>query len=993
MSERSAFAPGALIEARGREWVVLPTGEHQDQKDLLRLRPLSGSEKDATLIYLPLEAEAPKQAAFAPPDPDKHEPGSQEAALLLRDALRLKLRAGAGPFRSFGKLAFEPRAYQLAPLLMALRMETVRLLIADDVGIGKTIEAGLILKELIERGEIERFTVLCPPHLCEQWKSELEEKFDLRAEVVRTGTVTRLERNLPAGKSIFDDIPFTIVSLDYIKQDKRRNEFQRACPDFVIIDEAHACVRSGAGKTRHRRYELVKKLAEDPNRNMVFLTATPHSGDEAAFSNLLCLLDAKFAPLAELDDGKDRRRLREELAQYFIQRRRADIDEWKDENAGFPKRESRETTYRLSGEWSRVFEDVLTYARTIVRRSEGGTVLQERMSWWAALALLRCAASSPAAAVQALKTKLQKPEGTSDQEQVEAADRKGREMVLDESEDDSLSLSETAPAGDSADEENDIEALKDLIERTEGLHGPDRDPKLKKLVAEVGSLIQEGFQPVVFCRYIATAHYVGEALKERLKNKAGKKIRIDIITGELTADQRKERIEALGSGKGIGEDEDEGKAQSDDALPLLVATDCLSEGINLQNFFDAAIHYDLAWNPTRHEQREGRVDRFGQNAKVVRTLMLYGENNTVDWAVMRVILRKAQKIREELGISVPLPTNNTKVIEAVMKAVLSEEPSRLSQSALLDQTDEDVEREWRQSSERHKRRSTVFAQQSLKPEEVLPEWKKAISALGGQGDVERFVGGCAQRLGAPLDERRGYRVLPTPHLPKPLQDRLENAGLPEKPKISFGTGTSAPKGTQTVHRAHPLVSTLAEYMVERALEDHAGSASTSASANEDDPLSGARSGAFFTKGVESRTVVFLLRLRNQITTTHRHREKTEEKPTVTYLLAEECLGVAIGKDPSGKPRTLTGDPALELLRKEAGRNMEKGQRIHLLRQEIRSLSEKQEIFEDIARQRAQELLDDHRRIRDASDTRGRYEVKPSLPVDIIGVYVLMPLQG
>ena len=980
MSERISFPPGALVQARGREWVVLPSAEHRDRENLLRLRPLSGSEKDATLIYLPLETEAPKQAVFAPPDPEKHKPGSKEAALLLRDALRLKLRAGAGPFRSFGKLDFTPRAYQLAPLLMALKMETIRLLIADDVGIGKTIEAGLIVKEILERGEIESFTVLCPPHLCEQWKSELEEKFNIRAEVVRTGTVTRLERGLPAGRSIFDDIPFTIVSLDYIKQDRRRDEFLRACPDFVIVDEAHACVRSGAGKTRHRRYELVKKLAEDKSRSMVFLTATPHSGDRQAFSNLLGLLDERFVELEELEEGEDRKLLREALALHLIQRRRADIDEWKDDSAGFPRRESRETTYRLSGDWSGFFDDVLSYARTIVHRSESGTDLQRRMSWWAALALLRCASSSPAAAVQALETKLNAPEGKTDKDRIEATDRKGMEMVLDESDDDSLSLSETAPAGDIADmqdhRQQDIDVLKNLIERTRSLRGPDHDPKLKKLITEVASLIDDGFVPVVFCRYIATAHYVGEFLQEKLKNRAGKKVRVDIITGELTPDQRKERIEALGSAKDDNE--------SDASLPLLVATDCLSEGINLQSLFDAAIHYDLAWNPTRHEQREGRVDRFGQQAKTVRTLMLYGENNTVDWAVMRVILRKARMIREELGISVPLPTNNTKVIEAVMEAVLSAR-SQLSQSALFEKTEADVEREWRQSSERQRR--TVFAQQSLKPQEVLPEFQKATSALGGEKDVERFVRRCTERLGAPLDERRGYRILPTIHLPKPLQDRLADAGLPAKPKIAFDG--SAPKGALHIHRAHPLVSTLAEHVVERALDKRSESAQARAT-NEDDPLAGARSGAFFTKGVEKRTVIFLLRLRNQITT---RRQKNDESQSTTYLLAEECLGVAIDKDPSGKIEARTGKDALDLLHEETGRNMEEGQKIHLLRQEIGSLADNQEIFDRLAEERAKELLADHRRVRAAGGAKGRYEVRPSKPVDIIGIYILMPMQG
>ena len=299
-----SFRPGDLVEVRGREWVVLPLQEDQDRENVLKLRPLSGSEEDATLIYLPLEAEPPKQASFAPPDPEKHRPGAQDSAILLRDALRLKLRAGAGPFRSFGELNFEPRAYQLVPLMMGLKLDTIRLLIGDDVGIGKTIEAGLIVKELLARGEIDRFTVICPPHLCEQWQSELADKFSIHAEVVRTGTASRLEKNLSTDVSLFDEHPFTVVSLDYIKQPRRHSEFQNHCPGFVIVDEAHTCVRSGAGTTRHQRHELVKKLAQDQKRSMLLLTATPHSGDDGAFKNLLGLLDEKFVGLPDLQQGQ-----------------------------------------------------------------------------------------------------------------------------------------------------------------------------------------------------------------------------------------------------------------------------------------------------------------------------------------------------------------------------------------------------------------------------------------------------------------------------------------------------------------------------------------------------------------------------------------------------------------------------------------------------------------------------------------------------------------
>ena len=948
------FKPGNLVRARGREWVVLP----ETRPDMLKLRPLGGAEEDATLIYLPLEPEMPAPATFDLPNPDR--PGSQEAALLLRDALRLKLRAGAGPFRSFGNINVEPRAYQLVPLLMALKLDTIRLLVADDVGIGKTIEACLIARELIDRGEIERLAVICPPHLCEQWQREMEEKFSIGAEVVRTGTATRLERGLRPDESIFEVYPYTVVSLDYIKLDKRRNDFLRACPEFVIVDEAHTCVRSNTN-TRHQRYQLLRGLAEsEPKRSMVFLTATPHSGDDTAFHNLLGLLEPRFAKLAEIPEGVVRSSLRDALTAHFVQRRRADIAEWRDA-ASFPVRQTREATYRLSGAWGRLFEDVLTYARAMVKRAEGGTMLQQRMSWWAALALLRCISSSPAAASLALRTRLQAAENKTEQAQLADIDEVASETVMDEAADDSLSLNESVPAG-ALESPEEAAALNQLIQRADSLRGPRQDPKLQTLKDEVGQLILSGFSPVVFCRYIATAHYAGEELKRAL---ASQKAHVIVVTGELTSDQREERIEALGElGEGI--------------TPVLVATDCLSEGVNLQQFFDAVVHYDLTWNPTRHEQREGRADRFGQASKVVRALMLYGENNPVDGAVLRVILRKAEKIRKELGVAVPLPADNNKVVDAIMQAVLLHDAgASLSQQMalplLVTDVEDELEEAWQTAQDKEKATRTAFAQRRLRPDDVLPEWRKTLSVLGGPDDVARFVRLSSERLGAPLDRHNGYSRLPVTHLPQPLQDRLGAHGFTSTAKIAFAQ--PAPAGAIYVHRAHPLVAALADYVAEQALD-------------ADMPDIGARAGAIFTHAIDTRTVLYLLRLRSQIQI--EQRDEYGEFSPLKSMLAEECLGVAIQSGTA--PQLLTEDDALSLLQLEPGRNMLDGHKTQLIQQTLNSISALNDTFTRLAHERADELLSDHRRIRDASAAKGlRYSVDPALPVDKIGVYVFMPM--
>ena len=393
--QEAAFAPGALVKARGREWIVLPGSA----TNRLRLRPLSGTEQDAVVLAPDIEQDAVALASFPPPS--AYQRASQESALLLRDALLMSLRRGAGPFRSFGYLAFEPRTYQLVPLLMALKLDPVRLLIADDVGIGKTIEAGLIARELLDRSEIRRFSVLCPPHLVEQWVQELDDRFHIKSIAVTATSAARLERGLPATESIFTVHPHTVVSLDYIKADRRRLDFVSRCPEFVIVDEAHTCTNAGAG--RHQRYELLKALAASDQRHMLLLTATPHSGDEQSFHNLLGLLEPQFEQLATVT-GNARERLREVLSRHFVQRRRPDIVEWEDSSI-FPTRETTDLPYVLTGRWERFFEAVLDYCSAVVERASTDE-RRQRLNFWGTLALMRCVSSSPDAAAQALRTRI-----------------------------------------------------------------------------------------------------------------------------------------------------------------------------------------------------------------------------------------------------------------------------------------------------------------------------------------------------------------------------------------------------------------------------------------------------------------------------------------------------------------------------------------------------------------------------------------------------------
>jgi superfamily II DNA or RNA helicase len=168
---------------------------------------------------------------------------------MLYDAARLSFRNGAGPFRCLAKLSFRPRSYQMVPLIMALRQEQVRLLVADDVGVGKTVEALLIIQELLSRRHIQRFAIVCLPHLCEQWQEEIKNKLELDAVIIRSNTQGRLDREIQGDTSVYEYYPYQIISIDYIKSETRRDIFIQQCPELIVVDEAHSCARPSGATT------------------------------------------------------------------------------------------------------------------------------------------------------------------------------------------------------------------------------------------------------------------------------------------------------------------------------------------------------------------------------------------------------------------------------------------------------------------------------------------------------------------------------------------------------------------------------------------------------------------------------------------------------------------------------------------------------------------------------------------------------------------------
>ena len=532
-AEAATFEVGTLVTARGREWVVLPQSK---APSFLVLRPLGGGDDEVAGVFPALEDVRP--ATFEAPDPSDAGPAS--SAGLLRTALRIGFRASAGPFRSLARLAVEPRAYQLVPLLMALRQDTVRMLISDDVGIGKTVEAGLIAAELLEQGDASGLAVLCSPALAEQWQQELASKFGIHAELVLPSTIRRLEKGLVAGDLLFERYPNVVVSTDFIKRPGLREQFWHGCPDLLIIDEAHTCVSDGTGgRSRMLRHELVERLARDEHRHLVLVTATPHSGKEEGFRNLLSLLQPalKYVDLETVAG-------RELLAQYFVQRRRVDIRKYLDEATPFPEdRLTQERKYALSREYKELFDDVLAYARETVRDPEGGK-LRQRVRYWSALALLRALASSPRAAAATLTTRAD----NLDAEDVTEADRLGRAAVMDLPDEETIESADATPGADADTANGDTphrRRLRRFAARARQLEGAD-DKKLQLIEQTTKELLLDGYNPVIFCRFIDTAEYVAEHLSRRLGNGYA----VAAVTGTLPPDERMARIDSAGQGRG-----------------------------------------------------------------------------------------------------------------------------------------------------------------------------------------------------------------------------------------------------------------------------------------------------------------------------------------------------------------------------------------------------------------------------------------------------------
>ena len=936
-----SYAVGSLVKARDREWVVLPDSED----DFLVLRPLGGSEYEITGISTKLESVEP--ASFSLPDPDH--PGDYYSCNLLRNAIKLGFRSSAGPFRSFARIAVDPRPYQLVPLLIALKQDPIRMLIADDVGIGKTIEAGLIVRELMDRGEIQRLAVLCPSQLAEQWQSELSSKFHIDAELVLTSTATRLEKQCRVGQSLFDYYPFVIVSTDFIKSDRRRDDFFRACPEMVIVDEAHTCAFGGDNKgIRHQRHSLINGLSKNSERHLLLLTATPHSGKETAFRSLLCFLNKEFADLPDDLSGKENEHHRKTLAKYFIQRKRGDISDYLDSKTIFPQRDDLDSSYTLSSEYKSVFDRAINYAKEIIW-DQSENQFKRRVCWWSALAMLRTLASSPAAAAETLRNRA----AIEDAETIEQLDELGRRLVLDTVIDESNESSDISPGCnlETDDDNNKRKRLLKLAREVEALKGK-KDHKLTQALSMIKDLLKNGYCPIVFCRFVQTAEYVAEIFTKKLK----KDVRVTAVTGLLPPKEREDRIIEL----------------SKSSKRVLVCTDCLSEGINLQDHFDAVFHYDLSWNPTRHEQREGRVDRYGQASKTVRVITFYGIDNKIDGVVLNTLLKKHKTIRHSLGISVPLPGDSNQVVEAIIESVLNEKTNEHHQQLPLPGVrdfgrrakKDSLFKEWDKAVEREKKSRTLFAQKTIKVKEVMNEMTAIQKAVGSTVDIQSFVKDTLSSHGVNITQNQSLECdLTLPDIDVALKESIGESG-----KINVCFELPAKNNDIYLNRTHPMVEGLCSYVMETAFDPIVHSKAS-------------RTGVIQTSSVKKRTTLLLLRFRYHIIT------KTDK--TENALLAEDSKIVGFSGTPSNA-LWISDDDCEQLIHSKPDANVSLDRAKHFIQLIVDKFDLLKPHLGQLAQKNGEMILDAHKRVRKASKLKNvKYSIKGHQP-DVLGLYIYLP---
>ena len=574
--------------------------------------------------------------------------GDGDAFRLASEALRIRLAHLFDPYAAVNASHIEPLPHQLTAVYGAmLGRQPLRFLLADDPGAGKTVMAGLLIKELLIRGSLERCLIIAPGNLVEQWQDELHEKFDLAFEIL-----TRTQIEASRAGSPFAEHPRLIARLDMLARNEELQAKLEAAPewDLVVVDEAHRMSASVFGReVKYTKRFQLGALAARLTRHFLLMTATPHNGKEEDFQLFMGLLDAdrfegRFREGVHKVDPSDmmRRLVKEELYRF-------------DGTPLFPERRAYTVSYGLSAGESELYEAVTRYVREEMNRAdrlaEDGTRRRNNVGF-ALQILQRRLASSPAAIHESLKRRMARledrleeeklvragrvPAGRIAAERVPALDEEDLEEAPgDEAEAHEDQLVDSATAAQTiAELEAEIAELRGL-ERTAGaLRRSGEDTKWRELDRILDDpLVHDPERDVQRKIVIFTeARDTLEYLANRIRARTGESESVAVIHGGVPRDRRRAVIAAF---------------NDDPTIRFLLANDAAGEGVNLQRGAHLMVNYDLPWNPNRIEQRFGRIHRIGQTE--VCHLWNLVANETREGAVYERLLEKLETARGTLG--------------------------------------------------------------------------------------------------------------------------------------------------------------------------------------------------------------------------------------------------------------------------------------------------------------------------------------------------------
>ena len=564
---------------------------------------------------------------------------------LVSEAYRIRMAYLFDPWMAVHLSLVEPLPHQISAVYgEMLPRHPLRFLLADDPGSGKTIMTGLFIKELMLRSDLDRCLIIAPGNLVEQWQDELSQRFHLPFELLTNDRITAARTG-----NILQEMNLVIARMDKLSRDEElQAKLTQTDWDLIVVDEAHKMSASVfGGEIKYtKRYHLGQLLTHRA-RHVLFLTATPHNGKEEDFELFLALLDSdrfegRYREGVHDTDASDliRRLVKEQLLKF-------------DGTPLFPERRAYTVAYRLSDLEAALYEQVTSYVREEFNRAESLESGRKGTVGFALTILQRRLASSPEAIYQSLRRRRERLESKLREVRllsrgVETKDEIAGELPVidedawedledapeDEAEQTAQQVLDLATAARTIEElEAEIQTLRILETLAERVRRSGVDRKwieLSRLLQEQGEMFDVGGQRrklVIFSEHRDTINY----LADKIRSLIGKPEAVVTIHGGIHRDQRRVIQASF--------------VQDKDVL-VLVATDAAGEGINLQRAH-LMINYDLPWNPTRLEQRFGRIHRIGQT-EVCHLWNLVAEETREGDVYIR-LLEKIEQQRQALG--------------------------------------------------------------------------------------------------------------------------------------------------------------------------------------------------------------------------------------------------------------------------------------------------------------------------------------------------------